>query len=186
MNSVNWKASAKTGELMVNQRASTNAPKVHIFLNLEYYNQKRSTSLLEKSISLAYTYLCKLSEWGVQTSLHSNGHDAVNGEPLSADPAASSIELEKKAIILGRIDLKQAAVPFTESFENFLELTDHDDFIVVISPQSNAGFCLLMSDAKRRRPALNWIMPAYKLTPEVELEPDIASSYMRWEVKGHD
>ena len=121
MKSINWKASAKTGELMVNQNASTCAQKVHIFLNLENYNPKGSTSLLEKSISLAYTYLCKLSEWGVQTSLHSNGHDAVNGEPLSADPAASSVELEKKAIILGRIDLKQAAVPFTESFENFLE-----------------------------------------------------------------
>jgi len=186
MNSVNWKASAKTGELMVNQRASTNAPKVHIFLNLEYYNQKRSTSLLEKSISLAYTYLCKLSEWGVQTSLNSNGLDAVTGTPLSAAADASSVELERKAVILGRIDLKQPAVPFTEAFENFLELTDHDDFIVVISPQSNAGFCLLMSEAKSRRPALNWIMPAYKLTPEVELEPDIASSYMRWEVKGHD
>lgn len=186
MNSVNWKASAKTGELMVNQRASTNAPKVHIFLNLEYYNQKRSTSLLEKSISLAYTYLCKLSEWGVQTSLYSNGRDAVTGEPLSASASASSVELEKKAVILGRIDLKQAAVPLTEAFENFIELTDHDDFIVVISPQSNAGFCLLMADAKSRRPALNWIMPAYKITPEAEIEPNIASAYMRWEVKGHD
>ena len=29
-------------------------------------------------------------------------------------------------------------------------------------------------------------MPSYKLTPEVDLNPDIASSYMRWEVKGHD
>ena len=186
MNTINWKASAKTGELMVNQRASTNAPKVHIFLNLEYYNQKRSVSLLEKSISLAYSYLCKLSEWGVQTSLYSNGIDPVAGVPLSADAAASSSELERKAMILGRLELKQPAVPFTEAFENFLEMTDHDDFIVVISPQSNAGFCLLMSDAKRRRPALNWIMPAYKITPEVELEPDIASSYLRWEVKGHD
>ena len=186
MNTINWKASAKTGELMVNQRASTNAPKVHIFLNLEYYNQKRSVSLLEKSISLAYSYLCKLSEWGVQTSLYSNGIDPVAGAPLSADAAASSSELERKAMILGRLELKQPAVPFTEVFENFLEMTDHDDFIVVISPQSNAGFCLLMSDAKRRRPALNWIMPAYKITPDVELEPDIASSYLRWEVKGHD
>lgn len=186
MNTINWKASAKTSELMVNQRASTNAPKVHIFLNLEYYNQKRSVSLLEKSISLAYSYLCKLSEWGVQTSLYSNGIDPVAGAPLSAEAAASSSELERKAMILGRLDLKQPAVPFTEAFENFLEMTDHDDFIVVISPQSNAGFCLLMSDAKRRRPALNWIMPAYKITTDVELEPDIASSYLRWEVKGHD
>ena len=122
----------------------------------------------------------------MQTSLYSNGRDAVTGEPLSASASASSVELEKKAVILGRIDLKQAAVPLTEAFENFIELTDHDDFIVVISPQSNAGFCLLMADAKSRRPALNWIMPAYKITPEAEIEPNIASAYMRWEVKGHD
>ena len=186
MNSINWKASAKTGELMVNQRASTNAPKVHIFLNLEYYNQKHSVSLLEKAISLAYTYLGKLSEWGVQTSLFSNGRDAVTGMPITSDASASSVELEKKAAILGRIDLKQTAEPFTETFGQFLDTTDHDDFIVVISPQSNSGFCTIMSDTKRRRPALNWIMPAYKITPDVELEPELASSYMRWEVKGHD
>ncbi len=186
MNTVNWKASAKTGELMVNQRASTNAPKIHVFLNLEYYNQKRSTSLLEKSISLAYTYISRLYEWGVETSLFTNGRDAVSGAPLVSEAAASAHELEKKAIILGRIDLKQPAVPFTEIFEKYIELTDHDDFIVVISPQSNAGFCTLISDAKMRRPALNWIMPSYKLTPAVDLNPDIASSYMRWEVKGHD
>ena len=150
MNTINWKASAKTGELMVNQRASTNAPKVHIFLNLEYYNQKRSVSLLEKSISLAYSYLCKLSEWGVQTSLYSNGIDPVVGAPLSADAAASSSELERKAMILGRLELKQPAVPFTEAFENFLEMTDHDDFIVVISPQSMPGsvfLCQMQRDA---------------------------------------
>ena len=52
MKSINWKASAKTGDLMVNQNASTCSQKVHVFVNLDYYNPKRSTSLLEKSISL--------------------------------------------------------------------------------------------------------------------------------------
>ncbi len=41
MKSINWKASAKTSELMVNQNASTCAQKVHIFVNLGYYNPKR-------------------------------------------------------------------------------------------------------------------------------------------------
>ena len=62
MKSINWKASAKTGELMVNQNASTCTQKVHIFLNLENYNPKGSTSLLEKSISLTYSYLIELEK----------------------------------------------------------------------------------------------------------------------------
>ena len=45
MKSINWKASAKAGELMINQNASTCAQKVHIFVNLEKYNPKASTSL---------------------------------------------------------------------------------------------------------------------------------------------
>lgn len=186
MKSINWKASAKTGELMVNQNASTCAQKVHIFMNLEYYNQKKSISLLEKSISLAYTYLCGLAELGIPASLYTNGLDVLTGTPVISETDFGSATLDERAIMLARIDLKKPASSFAEILEKYISSTDRDDFILLISPKFNGNFRPLLADIKARRPGLQWLMPSYKLTPDAEPEPAIADSYIRWEVIGND
>ena len=186
MKSINWKASAKTGELMVNQNASTCTQKVHIFLNLDTYNQKRSTSLLEKSISLTYTYLRELAELGIPASVYTNGLDVVTDSPVISETDLGSATLDERAIMLARIDLKKQAVPFSETLEKYIPSTDSEDFILLISPQFNGSFRPLLTDIKTRRPSLLWLMPCYKITPDANPEPSIADSYIRWEVIGND
>ena len=186
MKSINWKASAKTGELMVNQNASTCTQKVHIFLNLDYYNQKRSTSLLERSISLTYTYLRELAELGIPASVYTNGLDVITDSPVISETDLGSATLDERAIMLARIDLKKQAVPFSETLEKYIPSTDSDDFILLISPQFNGSFRPLLTDIKSRRPSLQWLMPCYKITPDANPEPSIADSYIRWEVIGND
>lgn len=186
MNSINWKASARTGELMVNQNASTCAQKVHIFINLEYYNTKHSTSLLEKSISLAYTYLIELAELGIPASVYTNGLDVISGAPVISETDLGSATLDERAIMLARIDLKQPAGSFVETLEKHIPATESDDFILIISPQFNGDFRPVLLDMKSRRPSLFWLMPGYKTTPDANPEAEIAPSYMRWEVRGND
>ncbi len=186
MKSINWKASAKIGDLMVNQNASTCAQKVHIFVNLEYYNQKHSTSLLERSISLAYTYLRELAELGIPASIYTNGLDILTGAPAVSETDLGSGTLQERAVMLAKIDLKQPAIPFAEILEKYISSTDRDDFILLISPQFNGSFRPLLADIKSRRPALHWLMPSYRTTPDANPEPAIASSYTRWEVIGND
>lgn len=186
MKSINWKASAKTGELMVNQNASTCAQKVHIFVNLEFYNQKHSYSLLEKSISLTYTYLRELAELGIPASVYTNGLDVLTDAPVISETDLGSATLDERAIQLARIDLKKAVIPFAEILEKYIPSTDRDDFILLISPQFDGSFRPLLSGIKARRPALHWLMPAYRITPQAALEPSIESSYTRWEVVGND
>ena len=186
MNSINWKASAKTGELMVNQNASTCAQKVHVFVNLDFYNQKRSVSLLEKSISLAYSYLNELAKLGIPASLYTNGRDVITDQPAVSETDSSTSALEERAVMLARIDLKKPVIPFAEILGKYIPASERDDFILVISPQFNGNFRPLLADIKSRRPALHWLMPSYKTTPDANPEPEIASSYTRWEVIGHD
>ena len=186
MKSINWKASAKTGELMVNQNASTCAQKVHIFVNLNTYNQKRSVSLLEKSISLAYTYLCELAELKIPASIYTNGLDTLTDSPVVSETDLGSASLEERGIMLARIDLKKNAVPFEEILEKYIPSTDRDDFILLISPQFNGSFRPMLANIKMRRPSLHWLMPCYKITPDANPEPAIADSYTRWEVIGSD
>ena len=186
MKSINWKASAKTGSLMVNRNASTCAQKVHIFVNLGFYNQKRSVSLLEKSISLTYTWLSELAALGIPSSVYTNGLDVLTNSPVisGTDPGPSA--LRERAVMLARIDLKKPAVPFEEILEKYIPSTDRDDFILIISPQSNGSFRPLLLQIKARRPSVRWIMPCYRLTPDANPEPEIADSYIRWEVIGND
>ncbi|MBR3279786.1 MAG: DUF58 domain-containing protein [Lachnospiraceae bacterium] len=186
MKSINWKASARTGELMVNQKASTCTQKVHIFLNLDYYNQKRSTSLLERSISLAYTYLIQLAELGIPASIYTNGLDVITDMPVISETDLGSASLDERAVMLARIDLKKHSEPFAGTLEKYIPSTDRDDFILVISPQFNGSFRPVLADVKSRRPSLRWLMPCYKTTPDADPEPLIADSYIRWEIIGND
>ena len=186
MKSINWKASAKTSELMVNQNASTCAQKVHIFVNLGYYNPKRSLSLLEDAISLTYTYLNKLAELGIPASLYTNGLDIITDAPVISEKASGFDTLEERAIMLARIDLKQPAIPFEEIVEKYISSTNRDDFILVISPQYNGTFRPVLADIKSRRDSTHWLMPCHRSTPDAKPEPEIAGSYTRWEVLGSD
>jgi len=186
MNLINWKASARTGELMVNQNTSTCAQKVHIFVNLEYYNNKHSTSLLEKSISLAYTYLIELADLGIPASIYTNGADILTGSPVISETDLGSASLDERAIMLARIDLKKPVFSFADTLEKYISSTERDDFILLVSPQFNGDFRPLLTDIKSRRPSLFWLMPAYKTTPDAGPEPEITPSYMRWEVRGSD
>ena len=88
--------------------------------------------------------------------------------------------------MLARIDLKKEVIPFSETLEKYIPSTDSNDFILLISAQYNGSFRPLLADIKARRPALQWLMPCYRITPDADPEPFIAGSYMRWEVVGND
>ena len=186
MKSINWKASAKVGELMVNQNASTCAQKVNIFVNLEAYNLKGSTQLLEPAISLAYTYLLELAKLNIPASLITNGRDILSDLPVVSESDPGSAAVTKRGIMLAGIDLRKHAVPFAGILEKYMSSTDQGDFILIISPQYSDGFRALLAELKTHRPSLLWIMPCYSTTPEIGLESSISDSYMRWEVSGSD
>ena len=186
MKSINWKASARVGELMVNQNASTCAQKVNIFLNLEAYNLKGSTQLLEPAISLAYTYLLELAKLNIPASLITNGRDILSDLPVVSESDPGSTAVNKRGIMLAGIDLRKHAVPFAGILEKYMSSTDQGDFILIISPQYSDGFRALLAELKTHRPSLLWIMPCYSTTPEIGLESSISDSYMRWEVSGSD
>ena len=185
MKSINWTASAKTGDLMVNQVASTATTKVSIYVNLDCYNNKKSTSLLEKSISFAYSYIQELVSAGIPVMLYTNGRDIQTKAPVIAESPCDSSNFIQRGIALARIDLSQEVVPFEELFEdNGANLSD--EFIVIVSTCSYDQVKDAVRKLKNRGASLLWIMPAYNSTPKPELEADLARDFKVWEVIGHD
>ena len=186
MRSINWTATAKTGDFMVNQNASTSTRQVSIFVNLEVYNTKKSTNLLEKSISMAFSYMCELVRMGIPTTIYTNGKDVQFCSPVISDMVADESGLLRQGVDLARIDLSQEVLPFPLLLEEHALKMNRDDFIVVISPKYDGSLRPALLHLKHTHPSLLWVMPAYKVTPSVQLESELASGYYRWEVIGHD
>lgn len=186
MRSINWTATARAGDFMVNQNASTSTRQVSIFLNLEFYNIKESQALLEKAISLAYSYACELNNQGIPSQIFTNGRDAITGSAVIDALAAENGDNLKRGLALARIDIGAGVIPFADLIDEYIQNTGANDYIVVISPKYDATFRPVLLDLKRKRPSLLWVMPCYRTTTEVEMEPELRSNYMRWEVKGND
>ncbi len=191
MSSINWTASAKVGDFMVNQNASTGAEKVNIFLNLEYYNTKKSESLLELSISLVYSYMRELMEAGISTALYSNGKDILNGNSIAVNSVTSIDAVEQCGIELARIDLRQGVAPIEKIIENYALRNTSGELNIVISPNYNNSFQDVLSRLllQNNRIPLLWVMPCYyndKTLGKMNLNSDLATHYMKWEVNGRD
>ncbi|MBP5417264.1 MAG: DUF58 domain-containing protein [Clostridiales bacterium] len=186
MRSINWTATAKAGDFMVNQNASTSTRQVSIFLNLEFYNIKESVALLEKSISLAYSYAYELNSAGIPSQIFTNGRDAITGNPVIDALAAENGDNIRRGLALARIDLTAGVVPFSDLIDEYLSSTGANDYIVVISPKYDATFRPVLLNLKRKRPSLLWVWPCYRTTAMPEMESELRSDFMRWEVKGND
>jgi uncharacterized protein (DUF58 family) len=75
MKTINWKASAKTGSLMVNTFDSVQSQKAMIFLDVEDGGILKQEELVEESISIAATIIRKLSRQSTEVGFIYNGEN---------------------------------------------------------------------------------------------------------------
>ena len=186
MKSINWVATARSNDFMVNQNASTATRRVSIFLNLDTYNPKKSKSLLEYSISLAYSYICELGAMGIPASLFTNGIDILTGTQVISNADITGDDTMRCGTELARIDLGCKTASFDALAEEYIVRDPNDEFIVVISPRFDDEFKETMKKIKRTKDSSMWVMPAYKMTPQAELDDTLVHSYLRLEVPGRD
>lgn len=86
MKTINWKASARTGELMVNTFESTHMEKVLIFLDVEDSGILKYEYLTEDAVSVAATLAQKMITRGMEVGLCTN---VTAGPPMSSDSASA-------------------------------------------------------------------------------------------------
>lgn len=115
MKTINWKASAKTGEWKVNMHDFTARQEVCILLNLENEGIWEYETLKENSISMACSLACRLAAQGIGVSIISNGTDKMTGETIYIGSGSDEGHQQNILMTLSRIDLK-------ESFEDFAKI----------------------------------------------------------------
>lgn len=91
MKTINWKASAKTGSLMVNTYDSLQSQKAMIFLDVEDTGILKRTELVEESIAMAATLVRKLLGRNIEVGFSYNGIGQIM-MPANSKSALTGLE----------------------------------------------------------------------------------------------
>ncbi len=149
--SVNWKATARTGALMVNQKNYTAMQTVRIFLNLEDSGIRKRPQAVEASMQIAMGISSYFLSQGIKVACYSNGKDVLTGEAVNVAGGAGAGQLDTVSKALARIGTEQPTLPFSELYEEmllqdagntitmFVAPNGYDDFLSVLNKCDNAG-----------------------------------------------
>lgn len=107
MGSINWKATARTGQVKVNIHDHTASPRVTLVLNVEEPGILFETELLEDSIRICMSLAEELMGKGIPVALLTNGKDKVTKETICLPAGASGDHVTSFLKALARIDLDQ-------------------------------------------------------------------------------
>lgn len=162
MRDINWKATARTGDLKVNMKNYTAQKAVRIFVNLEDGAVMRHEGLLEASIRMAAGAAADFLAQGIRTSVYTNGPDIVTGELVGMEAASASWHMETINRGLARIDLSKRAPSFVRSLKE-AALGQNEAagtlFTVFISSDAQEDFQELLEECVRQGTDFCWICP---------------------------
>ena len=134
MKSINWKASARTGALMVNTFDSVRSQKAMIFLDVEDRGILRYEDLVEESIALAATLMRRLLRQHIEVGFVYNGDSRQVFLPENN---------KRNLIIFERMLAEYDKEQDTESFARLLQRLFADDFAK--KPISPDTLCLFIT-----------------------------------------
>ena len=177
MRAVNWKASAKTGELMVDVFHSTSSQEVVVLLDVEDSGAWKRRALIETAIRLASSLAGRLALQGVPVRLFSNGLDQIGKNEVAVPAGAGQGQLHAVNRALARIDL---ALP-TVAMEGLLARTGWGDalcLLVSLNQKTGDAFSRLAGE----RGTGVWFVPMDAGAP---FEPQAGRSVtvVPWEVE---
>lgn len=96
---INWKASAKTGELKVNQRGYTTDEGVCFLLDLREGKEEEKEALISLTSTLSFLFLKR----GIKVSFVTNARSSLNGEALSSGKGSGLAHISTIDILLSYI-----------------------------------------------------------------------------------
>ena len=161
---INFKASARAGEWMVNTQDPTVSQTIHILLNMEKGTEHYETWLYEQSIRLAASLAAQYEEDGVPVSLYCNGQDLLAKTDISVPAGCGSSHIHSLFGSLARLDITAAVDhPIAEDLLTALKDRDPDTLYFLISPYYGEALKSAYRELRSYISALTWILPvSYK------------------------
>jgi uncharacterized protein (DUF58 family) len=180
MKLVNWNATARSGELKVNQYDYTASGEVTMLLNIERYNSWDPEKIIEESISLCASLCTQYLELGMNVEILSNGCDITTDEPIEVGDGSNfnhNIHIYEN---LAKLNINKLKGPIAEVIEDKLDATRKNKVIILISHYFGESVENAVREAKLKGYDLKWIIPK---EPNTKVTVDNLKDLFIWEVK---
>lgn len=184
MSSINWKSSAKSGELLVNVHEYTASQEICLLLNLEKETQWEADTVLEECISMAAGLCEKLLSVNVGIRILCNGCDLHTKQPVCLTTGASLEHMETILTSFARIDLKLPMQSFLDILEEQKQSSDTDTLYVMISEATGTRLQTAYEELAMKNSGAMWILP-YDNHPEFDVKMCPSVQVLSWEVAGN-
>ncbi|MDO4295386.1 MAG: DUF58 domain-containing protein [bacterium] len=183
MREVNWKASAKSGTLLVNVYESTASQKVVILLNLEAERFWTDGERQEESIRIAASMMLEWMERGIEVALVSNGWDSLTKEAMWI-PAGTGEE-HKRTVLehLSRLCYEGNLCAFEQLLgEQKREAESGNVLYLLISSNQREEMLAAFEELCQNSPESLWIAPLKK-EEELYSSRCLRAVSMKWELE---
>ena len=174
LKSINWKATARTGEFKVNQKNYTAEKSVRIFINLEDTGILKKEDCVEASLQIATALLLLFLEQGMQVAVYCNGVDVIHNEPCILEAGGGIRQREAVLRAFALIDTSKPVRSFTELFSSRLSEASGALMTCIVSPNAYDNFASLILQYHTRHPDMKWFLP-YSGTVPPEMEEELRS-----------
>lgn len=160
---INWKASARTGSLKINQFYDTSSQQITIFLNVEQEGFLAQDDLVEESIRIVRNFI----EWfvgkGIPVTLISNGRDIITNQEILLQEGAGASHIDHCLKQLARIDITKHPRKMEEVFQNLMEHQEYGEDKVTLLISSNQSQELGEAYAKYvgTKGNASWLIPIH-------------------------
>ena len=158
MSSINWKASARTGDFMVNLRDFTYGQEIEILLNL----------------ACPYTIAGSCIDHKVPVSIVSNGRDAITGRELAIHAGSSTDHIRSVGMSLARLDLGLGRRAFADILRAGKRIAGREN-VSTLMICSDRGDEVIRGalELARKKDGLYWLCPLEKDTEEKAIPTEI-------------
>jgi len=168
MKTINWNASAKSGELKVNVLENTSQRDVVIFLNIKRDTLLQASDVSEEAIRLTKTFAYELYRQGIKSYIYTNGRDIETDEIIKVENynlTKNYMDIVNDA--LARIVVKEGGNVYTEKeaddfvnmYEKLIKKAAIDKYIILISNYQRENLQNMLVDIKNNNADFKWVVP---------------------------
>ncbi|HBP38525.1 MAG TPA: hypothetical protein DD640_07260 [Clostridiales bacterium] len=181
LRSINWMATARTGQLKVNVHEATASREIRILLNVEPDGTFYDELLIEDEIRIAASICTYAAEDGVSCSLCSNAPDILTGERVDVAAGQSIQHIQQIQEQLGRLDLSRPAVSFTGILDQVPQPRMNEPVLLLISLNCSSELCRKWDSCLDLGYKGTWIVPRF---PAWQTRiPETENPVFFWEVR---
>lgn len=166
MRKINWKASARTGSLKVNQYHDSTSQRLTIFLNVSQTGILRYYDLIEESIRICRNFIEEFVHKGIPVRIVSNGVDKLTKQEIFIQEGAGLSHIDACLKELARMDIyapsRNMADVIRQQSRQKTKQASQGEVSLLISAEQNAELGEAYLNFAGEEGSANWLIPIHE------------------------